>query len=221
MSGANSGPAPPNATSAKSRGSRPLPDAVELDRVDHVGGRDADDSGSRLVEREPERRRDLLLDRLRRKRAGDLIRPPRKEDSSGARGRAARRSPWAPSRPPVTRRPGLGSGRSGPDLQHPTTIEIGDRPAARADRGHVDHRQAQVEARRSGSRASACGGPAPVNDTDISGGPTDIERDQVLEPGGLPAVSRRRRHRRRDRIAACSRACAKRSPRLDAAARMS
>ena len=27
------------------------------------------------------------------------------------------------------------------------------------------------------------------NDTDISGRPTDIERDQVLEPGGLPGLA--------------------------------
>ena len=144
-----SGPAPPNATSAKSRGSMPFCTvrermALAMLLLMTVSTPSAASSFVRPSARPAPRSRDA------RASSSSFMLPPRKSSLSrrpsttlasvtvGSRAAAA-----------VGGRAGHRAGAARSDAEGAAVIDIGDRAAAGADRVDVDHRHQQRESRRS------------------------------------------------------------------------
>ena len=166
--------------------------AASLDRHDargqlHVGVDDGVNAPRRVLERQVERPRDLLLDHARRRAAlqphraaGEVVRIDVAEDDVGVRHR--RLDAASPVADGARRR--RGTLRADRDDAEPG---VRDRPAARADLDEIDrldvHRQpAAGRGRR--------GGPPLLDQRELRGGPAHVEGDEVTVSGEL-AVGRR------------------------------
>ena len=92
---------------------------------------------------------------------------------------------------------GQGARALRPDGERARVEDAGDRAAARADRDHVDHRQADRPA-----ADAAVGGEARLaagDQADVGGGAADVDADQVRVPAAGADIGRADRARRRTR----------------------
>ena len=150
------GPAPPNATSVKSRGIDAALHRDDADRGGHVGVHDVVDGARRVGDVDAERVGHATC-RARRSRSVG-----RERDATGE----ARRVEVAEhevgvgdrrlgAAAPVARRAGFRAGRPGPDAQRAVGVEPRDAAAAGADLGEVDDRDLHGEAGTGAGAAEA------------------------------------------------------------------
>ena len=127
--------------------------------------------------------------RVERDAAGEIAGVEQAEDKArighGRHGAAAAVAGWSR----------LGLGAFGSDLQGAGLVEPGDAAAARPDRVHIDH----LDAQRKAADAALAGRHrrAVADHADIGAGAAHIERDQVAEPGPLAFDLAAQRARRR------------------------
>ena len=131
---------------------------------------------------EAERTRDRRFDRLAREVRRELERTGREiiriDVAQDDRGIGHRRPLAAAA---VAGGTGLRARRLGPDPQRAGAIDPGDRPAARTDRVHIDHRHAH---RIAADLAFGADQRLPAADQgDVAARPADIDGDQVFDPG--------------------------------------
>ena len=159
-----SGPAPPNASSARSRGSTPRSTVMTRTAraISSLATRTMPAAQSIVVQAE---RRASAPTAARRPRRRARRRRPAATARRGTRAAGSRRSRSARRRRARRRRPGSAPGRPRSDAQRAAGVAPGDRPAAGADRVHVDHRQRE---RAAADLAPAGGGDAPSRATDTS-----------------------------------------------------
>ena len=179
-----SGPAPPKATSTKSRGSSPFCSVREriafailaLTMVRMPSAASSSDRPS--CSASPPTRRARPRDRAASRRRGN---------SRDRVGRAPdwRRSRSAPCPLCHSRRARVRRRRSAARRETRRLVDPGDRAAARADRVDVDHRR-QDRKRRSGVARGRLGEPPADGDADIDGRAADIEGHQLLATRSSP-----------------------------------
>ena len=173
-------------------------DAVARDQLVglhiHAGDRDLDDRLRRLLKAHDERLRHArhrgprLLHIKGDRVIGEVVmaQEARHRESVGdGRPRPA---------PPVAGRARIGAGTFRPHFQHPELVNPGDRAAAVADRGDRD--RGDVERELADLLSHAVLRLAADDHRDVGAGPTDIERDGVVDPAAArnkgPADNARR-----------------------------
>jgi hypothetical protein len=178
---------------------------ARADRVRHVGIDDREDALGRFLETEAKPLGQTAggaprCHRIEPHRAAQKIigiQPAEHEIGIGHRGLGAASS--------IGGRSGIGPGAARADAKSAGAVDIGDRPAAGADRVDIDHRRQH----RVSSDPCVSGrrlGKAPVDDdADIGRGAADVERDQPIalrqratpgaaeDTGGWPREQRRYR----------------------------
>ena len=194
MPAAKSGPLPPNAKSAYSRGIAPALARDGADGAHHVRGGDEVGAVGRLDQRHPERARHLLLEHLVRPRRVELHRaarePRRIEIAQDHVGVGDRRLGAAEV---VAERAGRRPRAPRPHLERAAGIDPDQRAAAGADLGEVDRRHAEQvagagqEPRPVHDAAAhlvlgSAGHLAVLDDRRLRRRPAHVERDELAEP---------------------------------------
>ena len=166
-----SGPAPPKATSAKSRGSSPCStETTRSARTISAFTTSITAAGSRS----PSARRAAVA--VEHHASCELAGEPVEQEVRVRDRRAL-------AALPVARRPGLGARALGAHAQRSAGVLPHDRAAARADRVHGDRREADGEA---ADLALVLPPRLPVHDrADVGRGPAHVERERVREAGEL------------------------------------
>ena len=156
-----SGPAPPKATSAKSRGSTPARERilVKAAYMFETATRTTLSAAScRLMPSGSAKRRDRLLGERAVERASARRGIAR---GRGSRRPGRRRRAWRPCRRGRSRPgPGLAPVLCGPDLGHADLVDPGDRAAAGADGGDAHHRHHHRDAADLLARCCSAGRPS-------------------------------------------------------------
>ena len=157
-------------------------DRDEPDRFRHLGVEDAMDAERRMFEAETKRTRDRRLDRPAREVRRELQRTGREiiriDIAQDDRCIGHRRLLAAAA---VAGGTGLRARGVGPDPERAGGIDPRDRPAARPDRVHIDHRHAY---RISADLAFGPDERLPAADQgDVAARPADIDGDQIVDPG--------------------------------------
>ena len=139
------GPAPPKATSAKRAGIDAFLNGARADRIGHIGVDQSENALRRLVDVEPELRREFA-DGAARSAGVELHAAAEKimfvetaEDEIGVRHRRF------DAATPIGGRAGNGAGAAWADPEGAALIDEGDRAASGADRMNIDHRHQQGE----------------------------------------------------------------------------
>ena len=162
-----SGPAPPKATSASSRGSWPRSTETRRSaRSISAFTTSTTSAGSIPLEGA------LRGGAVELEPAGQPRRQPSEQQVRVGHRRARPASP-------VAGRPGVGAGALGPDPQRSARVAPDDRAAAGADGVQVDHRQPHRQPTDLALRAAArFAGP---DQADVGRGPAHVQRDRVLD----------------------------------------
>ena len=163
----------------------PALDRHQADRAGHAGVRDAHDRGRGIVHRKAERRSDMLHDRALRgldvERFQFAAERTLRIDAAEHDLRVGQGRPRVALA--VAGRPRHRAGAFRADLQQPAAIDPGDRAAARADRGDLDHRGADHEAEL--DRGLRRDRRLAVRDQrDVERGAAEIAGDEIVEAGG-------------------------------------
>ena len=178
-SAACSGPAPPNATSANSRGSWPFSIVRERIAPRHVRVRDREDPLGRLGGGSPS----CSASRPTTSTGGVAVeRHPAAEEALGVEPaehdvRVADRRLLAAV--PVAGRAGIGARAARADAERAALVDVRDRAAAGADRVHVEHRHEQRVAADPRVARRGLGDPALGDDPDVGRRAAHVERDHA------------------------------------------
>ena len=175
---ATTGPAPPKATSVKSRGSSPCRAMAWLNSAYMLASATSMIASAAASTDRPSRSA-IGPDRLAGAR-GIEPDPPAHEvvgvdQAADHEGVGQRRLGPAP---PVAGRAGVGAGAPGADLEEPGPVEPGDGAAAGADRGDADGRHDHREV--ADVLVVGVRGLAAPHDRDVGARPADVEREQLL-----------------------------------------